>query len=142
MLYLVLKGFHVAAVGLWLTGMLLASVSLAALRPGGVAPSPAETRFLVGVRSVNRFAATPAMLISWALGVGLAVAGHWFGVHWLSAKVLVVLALSALHGVQTGALRHLARDPMWKVPALLRLGALAIVSAALAIVFLVLVKPF
>jgi len=49
-----------------------------------------------------------AILLVWALGLTLALQGHWFRSVWLPAKLVIVLALSAWHGVQSGVLRRLA----------------------------------
>jgi len=78
----------------------------------------------------------------WVLGLYLAWSGGWFSAGWLHAKILLVLAMSALHGYYVGAVRAFAEDRnkkssrhwrmMNEVPTLLLVG----------IVILVVVKPF
>ena len=85
---------------------------------------------------------TPAMVVSWVLGLWLAWAGGFYAAGWLHAKVLLVLALSALHGFFVRCVREFAQDRnrfsqkfyriINEVPAVLMVG----------IVILAVVKPF
>lgn len=140
-LYPWLKAAHIAAVITFVGGLLMESVVLsAAARPhadtGGLAP------FLRAARSWDHLVTGPALLLVWALGLTLAFEGHWFRSFWLSAKLVVVVALSALHGFQSGALRRLAGGAA-PAPGLLRnLAGPAILVAVLAIVLLAVLKPF
>ena len=52
------------------------------------------------VRAWDQWLTTPAMLLVWGLGLTLALSQGWFFSHWLQVKLVFVLALSALHGVQ------------------------------------------
>lgn len=82
---------------------------------------------------------TPAMLLSWTFGLSLAVWASWFPAAWLIAKLAIVLALSALHGIQSGRLRRGIRDgaPVSPIPG----AGLGIVIAMLAVAVLAVVKP-
>ena len=85
---------------------------------------------------------TPAMVVSWVLGLWLAWAGGSYLAGWLQAKVVLVLGLSALHGFFVRCVREFARDQnrhsqgfyriINEVPAVLLVG----------IVILAIVKPF
>jgi putative membrane protein len=85
---------------------------------------------------------TPAMVVSWALGLWLAWASGSYADGWLQAKVILVLALSALHGFFVRCVREFALDQnrfsqkfyriINEVPAVLMVG----------IVILAVVKPF
>ncbi len=81
------------------------------------------------------------MLPVWGLGTVMAVQAGWFSSRWLMLKLVIVFALSALHGVQSGTLRRVSNAPGWKVPAILRYAAPLIVGAVLAIAILVVTKP-
>jgi putative membrane protein len=41
----------------------------------------------------------PAMIVTWLAGIYLGWAGHWYMSGWLGVKFLLVLALSAVHGL-------------------------------------------
>ena len=99
-----LKALHVAAALAFVGGVLAVSVLLQAL-PADSAGSAPVARV---VRSWDRAVTTPAMLLVWLLGLTLATTSHAFADAWLQAKLAFVLALSGLHGVQSGRLRRLA----------------------------------
>ena len=82
------------------------------------------------------------MVLAWILGITLAVKGAWFGAGWLSAKLVFVVALSAVHGVQTKTLRKLAAFPQTKISVMVRLFPVIVVVCGLVIVALALTKPF
>jgi uncharacterized membrane protein len=63
---------------------------------------------LTRLRQWDQRVTVPALLAVWAFGIAAALGGGWFGAGWLSAKLLLVAALTGLHGVQAGALRRLA----------------------------------
>jgi putative membrane protein len=124
---------HLVAIVVWIGGMLANGVML-----GG----QPQRRKLEAARRWNLRLVTPAMLLVWAFGITLAVQGHWFQAPWLSTKLVLVLALSALHGMQSGTLRRMAADPSRKPSALVRLSATLTIVAVVLVVFLAVVKPF
>ena len=79
---------------------------------------------------------------AWLLGLGLAFAGGWFTFHWLQAKVVLVLALTGVHGLLARWVRDFAADRnrhsqryyriINEIPTVLMIG----------IVILAVVKPF
>jgi putative membrane protein len=85
---------------------------------------------------------TPAMVVSWVLGLWLAWRGGWYGSGWLQAKVVLVLLLSGMHGFFLVCARDFAADHnrhsqkfyriINEVPTILMIG----------IVILAVVKPF
>ena len=84
----------------------------------------------------------PAMMVTWLAGLYLAWAGHWFSAPWLDGKLLLVLALSGVHGFFSRWVKDFAADRnshsqkfyriINEVPALLMIG----------IVILAVAKPF
>ncbi len=80
---------------------------------------------------------TPAMLLVWGFGIALAISGHWFAEIWLWAKLIFVIVLSGIHGVQSGRLRRLAGGtaarPLRTAPIIL--------GSILVIAILAVVKP-
>jgi uncharacterized membrane protein len=135
-LYPWLKALHVAAAVAFVGGLILESVVLAAT--GASPPGP----FIRGIRAWDHRVTGPALVLVWALGLTLALQGRWFHSVWLPVKLAIVLALSALHGVQSGALRRLAGGLEATPRRRARLAAPAILVALLAIVLLAVLKPF
>jgi uncharacterized integral membrane protein (TIGR00701 family) len=138
--YTWLKALHVAAVLTWVGGMLLLAVVIKVAAAISADARPAA--FLDGVQRWNRFVTSPAMLLLWVLGLTLAMQGGWFSSPWLMAKLVLVVALSGLHGTLTGRLRKLAQGGENAPAALASYAAPAIVVSVVLIAILVIVKPF
>ncbi|RQU76312.1 hypothetical protein DF049_18280 [Burkholderia cenocepacia] len=133
MIYLMLKAVHLAAIVTFVGGLLLSSV---AVRIANLAVHRA-------VRRWDRTVTAPALAIVWIAGIALALSGHWFGAVWLSVKLVLVVALSVLHGVLAGTLRRMERDDLVVVPAPWLGQAAGVVIVAMALVVgLAVIKPF
>lgn len=142
MILLWLKAFHIAAAITWVGGMLMLSLLLLALRGSLGAYLPAERQLIAAVRRWDRRVTTPAMIGVWVLGIGMAQYAGGFGAPWLSLKLVLVLMLSALHGVQSGTLRHLFEHVPRQQPAYLRHAGLLTIAASIGVVLLAVTKPF
>jgi putative membrane protein len=140
--YLWLKAFHVAAVIGWIGGMSVSSLFIAMHVTSSRPLAAGESRMIEIVRAWDRKVTTPAMLLAWVLGMTMAVQAGWFSSRWLMIKLVLVFGLSALHGVQSGTLRRMARGANRSPPALLHYSAPAILMAIAAIAVLAVVKPF
>ncbi len=75
------------------------------------------------------------------MGLWAALSGAWLTAHWLWMKLVIVVALSALHGIQSGTLRRIAAggelapaELGWRPLALQFAFALIAVLAVLAVV--------
>lgn len=134
MVYLWLKAFHIAAVMVWIGGLLVSSMAVNAV-------SASSSATFAAVRQWDRRVTSPAMLLVWGLGLALAVLADWFPSAWLIVKLVLVLALSALHGMLTGTLRRLAEGADHNPPRFLRFAAPLVVLGAAVIVLLAVVKP-
>ena len=140
-MYLWLKAFHVIAIIAWMAGMLYLP-RLFVYHCAAEAGSTQSETFKVMERRLLNAIITPAMVVSWVLGLWLALAGGAYAAGWLQAKVVLVLVLSALHGFFVRCVRQFARDQnrhsqkfyrvINEVPAVLMVG----------IVILAVVKPF
>ena len=128
--YEVVKAAHVISVLVFVSGILLASVTLRA-RAG----APSNAAIVAAVRRWDAWVTTPAMLATWALGFTLALIGHWWPSAWLTAKLVGVVLLSGWHGVQSGRLRKSTAAVGSYAPAI-------VVTGAGLIVALVVLKPF
>lgn len=136
-LYPYLVAAHVTAVAI-LVGCVLAQLRLVRAIEGD--PKETQRAALLALLRLDRAVATPALLAVWILGVWLAVSAGWLPSAWLMVKLALVVAVSALHGVQSGRMRRFLRDG---APAKGAPGAeLGIVAATLAIAILAVVKPF
>ena len=141
MLYDWIKALHVVAIIAWMAGLLYLPRLMVYHTDSEPGSRQSET-FKVMERRLLRAITTPAMIASWALGLALAVMGDWFAHGWLHAKLLLVLLLSAYHGMAAGWVRAFAEDRnarparfyrvMNEIPTLLMIG----------IVIFVVVKPF
>ena len=141
-----IKAFHIIAVIAWMAGMLYLPrlfVYHCAAEKGSV---QSET-FKVMERRLLRAIINPAMVATWVFGLWLAWLGPdsrygWFASPWLWAKLVLVLALSAVHGMLARWGKDFAADHnvhsqkfyriVNEIPAILLIG----------IVILVVVKPF
>ena len=137
--YLWLKALHVAA-AITFVGGVLANAALLPLLAEGESVSRDRQQLVRGLRDWHRLVTTPAMVVVWALGLGLALRGGWFPFLWLEAKLVLVVVLSAVHGVQSGTLRRLAGGSAPRLGRM-RYGGVVIVGLATAIAILVVVKP-
>jgi len=137
--YLWIKAFHLAAVITWIGGMLALSVVLMALTSG---PRSDRDRHLINTaRTWDSRVTTPAMLIVWVLGLVMALQAGSFSAPWLWIKLVIVVILSALHGIQSGTLRRLAGDSSRPPPAFLRFAAPVVIAAVVGIAILAITKP-
>ena len=140
-LYPWLKAAHIVAVIAWMAGMLYLPrlfVYHCAAAPGS---GQSETFKLMERRLLHAII-NPAMVATWGLGLWLAWRGGWFASGWLHAKLVLVLALSAVHGCFVRWVREFATDQnrnsqrfyriINEVPTILMIG----------IVILAVVKPF
>jgi protoporphyrinogen IX oxidase len=144
-----LKAFHVIAVIAWMAGMLYLPrlfVYHCAAEKGSV---QSET-FKVMERRLLRAIINPAMIATWVLGLWLAWMGpdsryEWFwltSAWWLRIKIVLVLLLSAVHGLFARWVKAFGRDAnphsqrfyriINEIPTLIMIG----------IVILAVVKPF
>lgn len=140
--YLWLKALHIAAVAIWTGGVLLAAVTIVAARSTAADNGSGRSTILNAVRRWDRRVTSPAMLLTWAFGLTLALQGGWFPAPWLIVKLALVLLLSAVHGILSGTLRRLARAEGSTPSLMLRHGPIVTVATVIAIVVLVVIKPF
>ena len=134
--YLWLKGLHVAAAMIFTGGVLAAATVLSAR----AVPVSTVCHLLRWQRRLTM----PAMLLVWGLGLVLAMRGGWFAAGWLQAKLVMVIMLSGIHGIQSGRLRRLAGtadERNTDVAALPRFMALLPLGLVIGIAILAAAKP-
>ena len=146
MIYPWVKAFHVIAVIAWMAGMLYLPrlfVYHCAAEKGSV---QSET-FKVMERRLLRAIIDPAMIATWLLGLWLAWLGPdshwgWFASGWLQAKLVLVLAMSALHGLFARWVKAFAADANLHSQKFYRIINEVPTILLIAIVILAVVKPF
>ncbi|KAA3441792.1 protoporphyrinogen oxidase HemJ [Mesorhizobium sp. SARCC-RB16n] len=135
------KAIHILAVISWMAGMLYLPrlfVYHADAEKGSV---QSET-FKVMERRLLRGIINPAMILTWVFGLWLAWKIFAFHGGWLHAKIGLVLILSGIHGYLAGAVRKFAEDRNEKPARHWRIVNEIPTLLMIAIVILVVVKPF
>ncbi|MBA3667362.1 MAG: CopD family protein [Sphingomonas sp.] len=95
--YLWVKAAHVTFVIFWIAGLFI--VPRYYIHHQATTPGSAEDRAWIEREDRARtIILTPAMLIVWVLGLMLAVNVGAFGQHWFSAKLFLVLLMTAYQG--------------------------------------------
>jgi putative membrane protein len=133
--YLWLKALHVTAVLIFIGGLFAQAIGVAAGAGGGT-----ETVGLVS--RWDQRVTLPAMLTVWLTGALVATSGDWFSNHWLWAKLVFVVVLSGLHGVQSGRLRRLRLGERVESGADSFRAESAIAISVAVIAILAVTKPF
>jgi putative membrane protein len=136
-----LKALHVIAIIAWMAGMLYLPrlfVYHCAAEPG----SKQSETFKVMERRLLTAIMTPAMAVSWALGLWLAWSGGWYLSGWFHAKLALVLLLSGLHGFFGRCVRDFAADRNRRTAKFYRIINEVPTILMIGIVILAVVKPF
>ncbi|MEN2976641.1 CopD family protein (plasmid) [Tistrella bauzanensis] len=146
MLYAVVKAAHLLAVFALIAGMLANAL---VLRMATTMSSRQQAAPMLATMTAWDSRVTgPALGLTWLFGLSLAVMGGWFPDAWLMVKLVAVLGLSALHGMQAGSLRRLGRDQAREdqaalsPPPPLRHAAAVMAVLVAVIVVLVIIRPF
>jgi putative membrane protein len=141
MLYLWLKALHVIAVIAWMAALLYLPRLMVYHCEAAPGSKQSET-FKVMERRLIRLIANPAMIASWLFGVALMLENHQYREGWMQAKLVLVLALSALHGLNARWTKDFAADRNRRPARFYRIMNEVPTLLMIAIVVLVIVKPF
>ncbi len=139
--YLWVTALHVIAVIAWMAGMLYLPrlyVYHCAAEPGS---AQSET-FKVMERRLLRAIVNPAMILAWVLGLALVAHLDAWGEAWMHAKFACVIALSTLHGFFARWRRQFDQDDNRHEARFYRLMNEVPTVLMIAIVVLVVVRPF
>jgi putative membrane protein len=140
-LYPWIKAFHIIAVIAWMAGMLYLPrlfVYHCRAEKGSV---QSET-FKVMERRLLGAIVTPALIATWLLGLALGWMGGWFDSGWLQAKLALVVALTAVHGLLARWVKAFAADRNRHSEKFYRIINEVPTILMIAIVILAVVKPF
>jgi protoporphyrinogen IX oxidase len=141
MLYEWLKALHVIAVIAWMAGLLYLPrlfVYHCEAEPG----SRQSETFKVMERRLLKAIMNPAMIATWLLGLWLVWRSGLYVTHWMQAKLVLVLALSAMHGLFGRYARDFAADRNRRSQRFYRIMNEVPTALMIGIVILAVVKPF
>jgi putative membrane protein len=137
--YLWVKAVHVIFVIFWMAGLFMLPRFLVywSQLP---ADSPDNAVWAERCARLKRIILNPGLVVVWVLGLALGFQLGW--PPWLYAKLVFVLGLSGFHGWMTGAARKFAAGERPYAERTLRLVNEIPSLVTIAVVLLVIVKPF
>lgn len=136
-----IKALHVIAVIAWMAGMLYLP-RLFVYHCEALPGSQQSETFKIMERRLLKAIINPAMTVTWLAGIYLTWAGHWYLAGWFHAKLLLVLLMSAAHGFLAGRVRDFGADRNTRSQKFYRIINEVPTALMIAIVVLVIVKPF
>ena len=139
--YLWIKSVHVIAIISWMAGLLYLP-RLFIYHCDAPKGSVQSETFKVMEARLLKIIMTPAMIISWVLGLWLAYQQSFFTDVWFLAKLAFAIGLSGVHGYFAASVRRFAQDANDKPPRHWRIVNEVPTLLMVAIVILVIVKPF
>lgn len=141
MSYLWLKAIHVIFVIFWMAGLFMLP-RFFVYHQEAAPDSPENALWIERERRLLRIILWPALAVTWLAGLALAVSVWAFAEGWFHVKLAAVLGLSGYHLWLAGYHKALARGDRRLGGKQLRLLNEVPGLAAIAIVILVIVKPF
>jgi putative membrane protein len=139
--YLVIKALHVIAVIAWMAGMLYLP-RLFVYHTQTVPGAPDYERFVVMEHKLLKIIMNPAMIAVWMLGLALAWLTDGWALHWLQAKLALVVAMTGLHHLYALWAKDFAQGRNTRPASFFRIWNEAPTLLMIAIVILAVVKPF
>jgi putative membrane protein len=136
-----IKAFHVIAVIAWMAAMLYLP-RLFVYHCETIAGSAESERFKKMERRLLRIICNPAMIAVWILGLYLAISSGAWREYWLQIKFVLVLGMSAVHGLYARWVRQFAADANTHSAKFYRAWNEVPTLLLIAIVILAVVKPF
>lgn len=144
-LYPIIKALHIISFTAWMAGMFYLP-RLFAYHAAVKADSRESLLFKVMEGRLRRAIMNPAMMATWAFGIWLAILGKYGSpenpAKWLVYKLMFVLVLSALHGFFSGCARKFVHDENTHSIKFYKIINELVTLVFIAIVFLVVLKPF
>ena len=139
--YLSIKAVHIIAVIAWMAGLLYLP-RLFVYHAGAAQGSELAATFEIMERRLLRFIMAPAMIVTWIAGLTLAFEGDFLRAGWLHGKLALVILMTGLHGYFSAAQKKFAAGTNRKSARFFRILNEAPTVLLIAIVFLVVFKPF
>jgi protoporphyrinogen IX oxidase len=139
--YLWVKALHIISVIAWMAGMLYLPRLFVYHCAAPVGSVQSET-FKTMERRLLRAIINPAMIATWVFGLWLAWLGGWAFATWFEAKFVLVIVLSGVHGMLSRYVRDFAADRNRHSEKFYRIINEVPTILMIAIVLLVVIKPF
>ena len=141
-LYLWIKALHVIAVIAWMAGQLYLP-RLFVYHAASPIGSPQSDTFKVMEAKLMRIIMNPAMIVTWVCGLTMiAMNPALLTQGWLMVKLVLVLLLSAMHGIMSRWRRDFAADRNTRSQKFYRMINEVPTLALIVIVIMVIVRPF
>ncbi len=135
-----IKAIHVIAVIAWMAGLLYLPRLFVYHCEAAIGSAQSET-FKIMERRLLRAIMNPAMVVVWLMGLLLLSTQDW-GQHWLHAKLVLVMTMTWMHHVFARWRKEFASDRNRLPARVYRLANEVPTLLLIAIVILVVVKPF
>jgi putative membrane protein len=135
------KALHVISVIAWMAALFYLP-RLMVYHAGSAVGSEQSETFKIMERRLLRAIATPAMIATWIFGLWMAWLIDAWGDGWFHAKLLCVILLSAFHGLLARWVKDFAADRNTRPARFYRAVNEVPTLLLIAIVILVIVKPF
>ena len=140
-MYLWIKAFHIVAVIAWMAGMLY--LPRLFVYHAGVAPGSEQSEtFKTMEQRLLRFIMTPAMIVTWLLGIALVIEGQYLAATWFHLKIALALLMTVMHGLFSHWARDFVHDRNPHPAKFYRIANEIPTVILIAIVILATVKPF
>jgi len=140
-MYLTLKALHIIAVISWMAGLLYLP-RLFVYHCEAPAGSAQSETFKVMERRLYKFIMTPAAVAAWLFGIVLVLLGQWFTAGWFIAKLVLVVAMTIMHGLLGAWVNEFAVDQNRHTQKFYRIANEIPTILMIAVVLLATVKPF
>ena len=135
------KSFHVVAIIAWMAALLYLP-RLLVYHVDCVAGSERSETFKIMERRLLKAIATPAMIMSWVLGLWLALLINAWDMVWFWAKLIFVIGLTIFHFQAARWVKDFASDQNERSGKFYRIANEVPTVLMFAIVIFVIVKPF
>ena len=140
-MYLWIKALHIVAVIAWMAGMLY--LPRLFVYHAGVAPGSEQSEtFKIMEQRLLRFIMTPAMIVTWLLGIALVIEGQYLAATWFHIKIVLVVLMTVMHGLFSHWARDFVHDRNPNSAKFYRIANEIPTVILIAIVILATVKPF
>ncbi len=140
-MYLSLKALHIIAVIAWMAGMLYLP-RLFVYHADAAKGSPESEIFKVMERRLLKAIVNPSMAVVFVTGPILGYLGGFWADPWLQIKAALALGLGAVHGYLARTVKIFARDANTRPAIFYRILNEIPTVIMVAIVLLVVLKPF
>ncbi len=140
-MYLSLKALHIIAVISWMAGLLYLP-RLFVYHCNATPGSEQSETFKVMERRLYKFIMMPAMIVAWVVGIVLMFEGQWFASGWFIAKLVLVIAMTIVHGLLGHWTSEFSYDRNRHPQKFFRIVNEIPTVLMIAIVILATVKPF